>query len=195
MAAIGCLVAAVALTAGLAADAAADRRAWGETTAVVVVRRPVPAGAVVGPDDIATRDLPRALVPAGSVPAPEAPTVAIGRVAATDLAAGEVLLATRLAPEAFSSGRGVGPRGRTLAVPLDLPAPPVEAGDRVDLLAPAAGTEPALGAAPPAVVVAEEAVVVGVDDATLVVAVAGPDVPEVVAALLQHTVVAVARPR
>jgi Flp pilus assembly protein CpaB len=188
------------LTARLGTDAAERQRAWGTATEILVVARDVPAGTALTDADLAPASWPRALLPEGALPATTpgrrgGTDGVVGRVAADALVAGEVLVADRLAPEAFAHGGGVGPTGRVVALPLELPAPPLAVGDRVDLLAPRPdGTEdPADLRTAPVAVVAEGAVVVGIDETVLAVAVEGRHVEEVVAALVHTTVVPVDR--
>lgn len=184
--AAGCLTLAALLTARLAGDGARLQEAWGNTEELVVVTRPVPAGHALVAEDVERRRVPEALVPAGAVVAhPDQALPVPGRITATALVPGEILVADRLAPPGFDDGAGTGPDGRVVAIPLDLPAPPLATGDRVDLLAAGQGRVE---------VVAERSEVVGIDEGTLSVLVEGPEVTGVVAALLNGTVVPTLRP-
>lgn len=186
MVAAGCLALAALVTARLAADGARQQEAWGSTEELVVVARAVPAGRALVDDDVERRQVPEALVPAGALVAqPDRELHVVGRIAATALVPGEILVADRLAPEGFEEGRGTGPEGRVVAIPLDLPAPPLATGDRVDLIAGGQGRVE---------VVAERSEVVGIEEGTLSVLVEGTEVTRVVSALLEGTVVPTLRP-
>jgi hypothetical protein len=151
------------VVARLAAGAAAERNRWGEVRTALVVTERVAAG-----DDLAgrvtTRSLPVAVLPRGALAA--LPRTA---VAAADLVPGELVLAHRLTGRSALAARL--PRGtRGIAIPT-ADGLPVEAGDRVDLLATLdtgeTGSEPTVVVARDAVVLSaeEDAVTVAVDEA------------------------------
>lgn len=189
---------------GATARAAARQRAWGETVTVPVVQRTVLAGEVVGDGDIERRRLPRTLVPRGEVAGDP-----VGHAALVTLVPGEVVMASRLAPSGL---RGVaallGPDTRGVGVPRGDSAPPVEVGDRVDVLAtfdiapddaaPPASDEPAPAAADapgerrgvpaPTFAVATRALVVHVGDQSITVAVAPEAAARVAFAVARGTV-------
>ena len=146
-------------------SAMAPAAGTGPMVDVVVVSRPVPAGAAVAESDVRTVRLPAAAVPdAEPAVAPQ------GRAARVDLVPGEVLLASRLGPRGLAAL--LPPGARALAVPRAAGTPPLEPGQRVDLLA--AGT-----------VVVAAASVLAVEDSGTTVAVpedAAPAVAEAVAA-------------
>ena len=150
---------AVALVAGWhtaatvqSAEAAAAR--YGDTTAVLVMQRSVRAGEVVSAADVETRRLPRALLPHAAVAGQ-----AVGRVATVDLVAGEVVLAARVGTTLVPAGW----RAVAVTPPGSGAHPPVVAGDAVEVID-VGGEGGAL--------VAEEALVVGVDrEGTVTVAV------------------------
>jgi hypothetical protein len=89
-----------------------------------VVTRDVAAGAIVGADAVQTV---RVVMPSGASTPPASPGSVVGRRATHDLTAGQVLQVSDVA--AAGSGEG---RARVL-VPLQA-APPLHAGDRIDLL-------------------------------------------------------------
>ena len=145
--------------------AEADR--WGPTRRVPVVARAVAAGTVLGADDVRT-----AVVPAAVLPDANVATSPVGHVALVALAAGEVLLASRVAPGTGLAGL-VPPGRRAVAVPRSPATPAVSVGDRVDVV----GGD-ATG------VVAPGASVVAVDDRSVTVAVPAATAPRLAVAVL-----------
>lgn len=187
---------------GAAARASARQRAWGETISVPVVQRTVLAGAMVGDGDVERRRLPRALVPRGEVAGDP-----VGHAARVTLVPGEVVMASRLAPSGLGGVAALlGPDTRGVAVPRGDSAPPVEVGDRVDVLAtfdiapdepppppegepggPDPGGEPR-GVPAPTFAVATRALVVHVGDQSITVAVAPEAAARVAFAVARGTV-------
>ena len=171
-AAVVLAVASAAVVVRATGDADAARRRWGSTRAVAVAVAPIDAGIAIDASAVAVRDVPAGLVPDGALG-----TVPDGRVALAPIVAGEVLVEARLAPAGLSGPAALVPPGwRAIAVPSGAGPgpPPLAVGDRVDIFATflaEAGTEP------PTVAVAEDALVVAVDDEGVTVA-----VPEVDAA-------------
>jgi Flp pilus assembly protein CpaB len=111
------------------------------------------------------------------------------------LESGEVLLASKLAPEGLRGVAALVPPGdRALAVPVDPGGLALRLGDRVDVLATfdvagADDTAPALPTpAAPTFPVARAALVVGVGDGAVTVAVGPDEVPRVAFALARGTV-------
>ena len=152
------LVAVEAASVGAAARAARDR--WGEVAPFAVAVTRLEAGDRIGADDVVVELRPVAVVPDEALA-----SAPVGRVVSATVLAGEVLVADRVAPGGTSATAALVPEGwRAIAVPAS-PAPPVEPGDRVDVLAPD--------------VVAEDAVVVHVDDDVVTVAVSAADAPAV----------------
>lgn len=100
----------------------------GPLVEVAVAARPVRAGVTLTSADVRTARLPAAGVP--DAPPERQP---VGRTARVDLVAGEVLLATRLGPRGLAAVLPAG--ARALAVPRAAGTPPLEPGQRVDLLA------------------------------------------------------------
>jgi Flp pilus assembly protein CpaB len=164
----------------------AERR-WGRVVSVVVVGRPVAAGAVVAASSVAVAVVPRRLAPAGSVSSVGA---AVGRVALVPLWPGEVLLSGRLAPEGLRGVAALVPPGmRAVAVPVSPDAAVrVSVGDAVDVLATfeSAGADGAEG--DPTVAVAESAVVVDVGEGSVTVAVEPQAAARVAFAVARGTV-------
>jgi pilus assembly protein CpaB len=152
--------------AGAQADAAARR--WGRLASVVVVRRPVAAGAVLAGADVGVVAMPGRLVPSGALASVDG---AVGREALVALSPGEVVLRPRLAPDGLSGVAALVPPGwRAIAVPVADGGGGLRlaVGDSVDVLA-TFPTDPAAG--DPTVTVASSALVVEVraDAVTLAV--------------------------
>lgn len=151
----------------------ADRRAWGTMAEAVVVRQPVAAGSVVDAADVAVEPRPQGVVPHGAATEVDA---VVGSATRTALVPGEVVVAERLAGRGMAGTAAVVPAGRrALAVPHDLAALPLQIGDRVDLVG---GGAPWGGG-----LLAQRAVVVGVGDAGVVVAVTDEEVVAVAGGL------------
>jgi Flp pilus assembly protein CpaB len=142
-------------------DATGARARWGPGTPTVVILSDVRAGESIGMADVEIRLLPDAARPRDALR--EVPDRA---VATADLAAGEALVASRLAPAGTSAVAARLPAGtRGLAVPNDAGLP-LEVGDPVDVLA---TLDPSSGQ--PTVVVARGARIVYVGDRVVAVAV------------------------
>jgi SAF domain-containing protein len=211
------VVGVVALATGLAVvslvrSAEAARLRWGDTRPVAVATHDLAVGDPLGGDAAEVRRLPTALVPPGALSAPP-----VGALVRQPIAAGEALVAERLAPHGLTGAAALVPPGsRAVAVPLaPVPAPPLAVGDLVDLLAvvsPASGgvgivdSEGVDGedggggggvdrgggvhrSAEPAFPLVETAPVVDVGDETVSVAVPEADAPRVAYALAQGAVV------
>lgn len=178
LAAAAALAAAV-LTSAVVGQAEAARRAWGDSVAVVVATRDLRPGEALGPDALEIVRRPRATVPGSALRAlPE------GRVAASSVVAGEVLVAERVAGEGLRGAAALLPAGtRAMAIPADpSTTPPVEVGDRIDLVvALAGGAEGSAG--PPGFTLVADATVVAVADLAVTVAVPRDDTARVAVAL------------
>lgn len=178
------VAAAASLTAGLLASsvvgrAEAARRAWGETTAVVVATRDLGPGEHLDPGALTVEERPLATVPASALT--ELPR---DRVAGAAIVAGEVVVAERLAGEGLDGAAALLPPGtRAMAIPADPSlTPPVQVGDHVDLVvalaAPAEGSS-----APPGFTLVADALIVAVEDTAVTVAVPRDDTSRVAVAL------------
>ncbi|TAL26050.1 MAG: hypothetical protein EPN99_00740 [Frankiales bacterium] len=123
------LLAAGLAAASVAAGLSAVAPAAPPTVAVLSAAHDLAAGAVLGPDDLVTAELPRELVPAGALV--DAAAV-VGRLVAGPVRRGEPLTDVRLL------GAGLLPPGPDVAVPVRLAEPAtgalVRAGDTVDVL-------------------------------------------------------------
>jgi pilus assembly protein CpaB len=177
------LTAAVAARGLGATGAGAPRH--DEAVPVLVVSRPVAAGQPVEEAVAQLRPVPADLVPAGAVR-----TAADGRVATVDLHPGEVVLAARLAPDGLSPTAALLPPGtRGVAVPRGPGGLALRTGDVVDVLATFA-TTPTEAPEPvePTFPVARGAVVVGVEDDAVTLAVRPEEAARVAFALTAGTV-------
>lgn len=153
----------VATVGRLTSAAAAERDRWGESRAVVVAVGDHDAGDRLRAE---LRSVPAAVVPAGALDAvPTSATVVV------DIAAGEIVLGARLAPEGLSAVAARLPAdSRGVAVPHGMAPLPVEVGDRVDVLASyESDTE----------VVTRDAIVVAVDEDAVTVAVDASEAADV----------------
>ncbi|MET0727107.1 MAG: SAF domain-containing protein [Acidimicrobiales bacterium] len=182
------LVGCVALTAGwgastVVASAERTRAAWGRSATVLVVERGLQAGDPIGPGDVSSVPRPQGTVPDGAVAA-----LPDGAVARIELVPGEVLLDRRIAPLGLRGIAAALPIGtRAVAIPAEPGlVPPLMVGDRVDVLV--AVAPEAAGAGPPGFTVAEDALVVAVDEAAVTIAVARAEAPRIAVALGQAAV-------
>lgn len=163
------------IVSGLVARADAARRQWGQARPVAVVKTAVSAGEEIGPGDVVERQLPMVVVPDGALDA-----VPVGRVALVALVPGEVVVASRVAPDGLRGVAALLPAGsRALAVPAGPGTPPLEQGDIVDVLV----TVDPGGDGDPTFPIVESAAVVAVDDTGATIAVPADDAPRVAFAL------------
>jgi Flp pilus assembly protein CpaB len=170
---VACTLAVVtAVSVGSLASRLDDARSqWDPATPVVVALASIPAGSTITADLVALRELPATAVPDGALR--ELP---IGRTAAADVVAGEVVVGARVAPDGLSGVAALLPPGsRAVAVPSTAGGlPPLAVGDVVDVLVSLAPD--AVGDADPTFTVAEAARVVDVADDAVTVAVDDDDV-------------------
>jgi Flp pilus assembly protein CpaB len=166
------------VVSSIVAEADRTRAAWGTSTVVAVATRDIAAGDPFRTADVELVDRPLAVVPDDALD-----QLPDGRVAATAIGAGEVLVAARLAPVGVTGLAATLPEGsRAIAIPVEVGlAPPLAVGDRVDVLV-ALAAEVA-GDGPPGFVVAAGALVVSVDEGAVTVAVSAPVAPRVAVAL------------
>lgn len=165
------------------AGAEAERAAWGRTEVVAVARHDIAAGEAVDTGAVELVERPHATVPRRALHA-----VPEGQVAREAIAAGEALMASRLAPAGLTGVAALLPEGsRAVAVPVEPGlTPPLVVGDRVDVMV-ALAPELA-GDGPPGFVVAADALVVAVDDAAVTIAVRASAAPRIGVALGQGAV-------
>ena len=162
---------------------------------VVVVVAPVEVGEVVGEDDVSVARRPSSMIPDGGVGAAAGDGgeggvgAVVGRVTVVPLVAGEVVVASKLAPAGLRGAAALLPDGlRALAVPAGPGGrPPVSIGDRVDVLATFAAGD--AGSAP-TVVVAAAALVLALDDESdaVTVAVTPDEAPTLASAIAAGTI-------
>ena len=168
----------------LVGEAAARAARLGGLVEVPVTTRSVGAGAVVRAGDVEVVSLPAHAVPRGPVARSPA-----GRVAVVPMVPGEVVLASKLAPNGLRGVAALVPRGRrALAVPADAGGLALRVGNRVDVLATfdVAGDGPA--PEEPTFPVAQGAWVVDADEDGVTVAVLPDEAPRVAFALARGTV-------
>lgn len=167
----------------IVAGAEATRRAWGATEHVVVATRDLAPGTPVRAGDVEVVERPRAVVPDGALH-----QLGDGQVASAAVAAGEVLVAARLAPLGLTGLAATLPPGaRAVAVPIEAgSSPPLTVGDHVDVLV--ALAPEAAGDGPPGFVVAAGALVVSVDEVAVTLAVRSAAAPRIAVALGQGAV-------
>ena len=185
------LAAVVAWTvADQVATAQAAEATWGRTVAVVVATSDLSPGDVIAEDSVTVEQVPARFVPGAALDA-----LPSGRRVNASLAAGEMVLSTRLAPAGLGRTGAALPDGsRAVTIGLGEAAAPVRAGDVVDLLAVTVGGD--TGAVPdlyedtgPVVArrVAARAIVLGVSATAATLAVRAEEVrPTVAAAATQQ---------
>lgn len=168
-------------------EASARAARLGGLRDVPVTARPIAAGKVLDAGDVVMRRLPSAAVPDGAVA--RSP---VGRPTSVPLAAGEVLLAEKLAPDGARGVAALLPAGmRALAVPVDPAGLALERGHRVDVLATfdveLAGDRGA-DAGAPTFPVATDAVVLDAGEESVTIAVSPDEAPRVAFAISRGTV-------
>lgn len=182
------LVVAVGLLcgAGVAAtvhQAEAARAAWGETTTVLVARRDLAAGDRLDEGSTRATEHPGPLVPPDALT--ELPPD--GRLAEA-VYEGEILRSERIAPAGASAVAARLPAGtRAMAIPTEPGStPPLEVGDRVDVLvALAAETS---GGGPPGFALATDVEVVDVSEVAVTLAMPRDAAPRLAVAFGQAAV-------
>jgi Flp pilus assembly protein CpaB len=169
--AVGVLVAALVHTTLSAATAERDR--WERTAGVVVSAADLPAGHVLGAHDLEQRSLPVAAVPDGALASRP-----LGQALRHPVRRGEVLVEDRLAPGGLRGLAARLPAGhRAVALPADPSVtPPLEAGDRVDVLV---SVDPTAVSGAPTFVLAPGVLVLDVGELAVTVAVPASDAPRV----------------
>ena len=166
--------------------AEAARAGWGESKSVLVAQHRLDVGDVVRDGDVAAASWPLAVVPRGALPDPPD---AIGRTVVQVIEPGEALLAGRLAPDGLHGVAAMVPPGwRALAVPFGPAALPLSVGHRVDVVAAVGGTD-ATASQTPSFVLADNALVVAVDERSVTVAVRAEDAPRVALGIVTGSVV------
>lgn len=167
-----------AAAASLVARAEDVRREWGTTVEVLVARRSLAAGQPVRSRDVELVARPVALVPTSAVR-----SLPQGAVARAAVAAGEVIVAERLAPVGLRGVAAMLPAGtRAMAVPVEPGStPPLTPGDRVEVIV--ALPPESAGSGAPGFALLSDALVVAVDEASVTVAVPRASAPRLAVAL------------
>ena len=159
------------VTIGTISSARSMRDSYGRRIEVAVARTDLAVGQVITERDIERRDLPAGLLAEGLDPNPTSRTVT------EPILAGEPIPDRRLSGStAAGIDALIGPGARAVSIERDSTTPPIGAGDRVDLLAPAVRGG--------AVRVARRALVVAADDRAITVAVTEAELPAVAGASL-----------
>jgi Flp pilus assembly protein CpaB len=165
-------------------NAESARSAWVDQLTVATAARDLAAGEVIGDDDVRDLSLPRAAVPRSATPLSAGELV--GQRVRAAIMEGEAVVTDRVGDAGLSPlAAKVEPTHRAVAVPLGEARPPLQAGDRVDLVA--AGTSRATGER----TVARLAEVLDVAEQAVTVAIPVGQVPDVVAAAVDGIVVPV----
>jgi Flp pilus assembly protein CpaB len=172
----------------LVSSAEAARQRWGPARRVAVATRDLAPGDMIDASTVEVRRLPEAALTPGALA--EAPS---GSVVRQPVAAGEPLVAERLAPQGLTGVAAMVPAGyRAVAVPIGpLAAPPLTVGDLVDVLAvvPVAAEQPHRSGDGPSFPVVEAALVVDVGEQSIAIAVPEADAPRVAWVLTNGSVV------
>jgi Flp pilus assembly protein CpaB len=175
VASVAALTAAFILDRTAAADAARHR--WGTQRTIVVATVDLAPGQALGADDTRTEAWPLALVPDDALR-----SIPAGVVVAEPIAAGEPLRRRRIGRADVGPVAALLPAGtRGVTLPAGDTLPPVVPGDRVDLVA--------AGLALDSTLVASDALVLVVDERSVVVAVDATELAVVAGALVNATVV------
>jgi Flp pilus assembly protein CpaB len=111
--------------------AQAARQRWTEVRQVAVARHDLRPGATVDAAAVELRELPARAIPEGAVGAPP-----VGAVVRYPVVAGEPILTARLAPDGLTGVAALLPPGHRAVAVAVAPTgrPPLEIGDRVDVL-------------------------------------------------------------
>jgi len=161
-----------------------ERSAWGRRRTVPIATDTLTPGHVITPSDISLQERPVAVLPEDIEESP------VGQTVTRLISKNETVTSHRLAggtrsgPYAFLDSDTIG-----LAIPVDSATPPVSIGDHVALFAPSEVVATQSRGSGPAQNVADDAVVIAIDDQTITVAVKQIDAPSVARALLASTVI------
>ncbi len=174
---VGIVLALVAggLTLGVVSRAESVTSSYGTTRAVSVARQKLDVGVEITDGDIEIREIPVAVIPQGTADS------SVGRTVTETIHPDEPILEARLAPTGVNGPAALIPSGhRGISIPLDVPAPTLATGDRVDLLGGRASAE-----------LTRDAVVIDVSEDAVTVAVRDTEVLAVTQALTEGVVVLV----
>ncbi|MEI7593200.1 MAG: SAF domain-containing protein [Actinomycetes bacterium] len=184
--AAGLALAAAAIVASTANDAATTVAALGTTRSVRVARHDLDIGDVIGRDDFEFREWP-----VGDLPHDVAELDPVGQVVVATIVAGEIISSRRLGPHGISGLAALVPDGfRAIAIPIEGTGTQVRVGDRVDMFNPKSDTDALANRRSSAAgLVAANARVIGEADTSIVVAVSDTEAAAVATALGQGMVV------
>jgi Flp pilus assembly protein CpaB len=159
------------ITTTVVARAQSALSSYGTRTSVTVAERALARGHTITDADIARLDFPDGLLPDGWVDSDP-----IGRVVIDPVVDGEVLVEARLAaPDLAGSGALLETGTRAITIPVSAPLDAIVIGDRVDLLDLDRW-------------VARDAVVIGMTDTSLTVAVDEREAPAVARAVVDGAI-------
>ena len=140
------LVASVLCGGIAAAMLSSDHRAYatlreevGEPVGVLLAARDLARGTVLAAGDVVSATVPRAFVPPGAA---DAADDVVGHALVADIAAGEVLTATRVGTQAGPIAVQVPPGLRAFVVTVPVPPDALRPGDRVDVIGSFGGQHP-----------------------------------------------------
>ena len=132
MLALVCGMLAFGLMRGYAVRLAATRPDAGPPVSVVVAAAHITRGSTLSADDLRVEPMPTAFVPPGAL---TRDAQAVGRVAVSDVAEGEVLTRTRVSAAGVGPVASLVPPGlRAFVVPSGVPAGAIVSGDVIDVL-------------------------------------------------------------
>ncbi len=173
-----------AVVTNMVGKAELEASRFGTLRPVLVATKHLPAGSELGPDNTELRSYPNSLVPEDALR-----TSVDGTITSADIAKGEEVLNTRLAPVGLSSTAAlIPPGGRAIAVPTGAGSLAVEKGDRIDVLATIAPSPESVGAtssAPsaPTFPIAKNAVVISYTEESVTIGLSEQEAAKVAFAL------------
>lgn len=161
-----------------------DSSSWGQRKTVPVAVNDLEPGHIITNDDIEFALRPTIMLPGDVSDSP------VGRSVSRSIARNEILIDRRLAGGGMSGPAALlGDNSVAFAIPIDAGTPVVKLGDYVTLFAPSDVTTTATRGTGPSVRVTDRAVVVSVNDKSLMVGVESGDAARVARALLSASVI------
>jgi Flp pilus assembly protein CpaB len=161
-----------------------DSSAWGQQKTVPVAVNDLEPGHIITNDDINFAKRPMIVLPSDSADSP------VGRTVIRSIARDETVTERRLAGGGLSGSAALLEKNSVaFAIPIDPGTPVVKLGDYVTLFAPSDVTTTAIRGAGPSARVADRAVVVAVNEKSLMVGVDPRDASSVARALLSASVI------